>query len=445
MAGIVEAANVAALNNIDDKCLLQICHYLNLYDTSSLAATCLRLREFVNTFIFPKIAKNLDLKTIVQNQTVLHWDSCAATVDGLISQLRQFGNFVEHISLTGGRLQNENSVWKKFGPILRLCPNLKTLRVADFLEWDNFSKVLNNVSPHIKELHWINSCGMKTDCSIVINKLNGLEKITVTGLNAYTGKLFKHCNKLTYLDVERFGGILVSCEEMSLGELCRIFERNYHTLRTLKLRNYRYLENDYIYQMIDKTLPNLESLEITDRLLEAGHNYRFIENKLRLINILNLNCSNRKTNINWIIQTLSVLGVIEELTISGGQFLYDESNIVPMTFKKLRKLCWHSPKASAALFLGNITQANMPELQDFMICKGSKETDDNFFNEIVKLVESKKSLSSICVTGNYDPSLLVIKIIEMLKADLSGDHRAFLSLGIPRRIGDEQVITISSS
>lgn len=88
----------------------------------------------------------------------------------------------------------------------------------------------------------------------------------------------------------------------------------------------------------------------------------------------------------------------------------------------------------SAEFIKMISKAHMPELRYLIfICNADEE---NHFDDIVNLIESKRSLTSVCVVGAYDSSLLVTKIINMLK---KSSGRAFLRLGIPYKIGDEAV------
>lgn len=430
--GINEAANpteieFATILTINDDCLLHICKFLNLIDVGNLVSTCQRLQEFAWMSVFPKLANSLELKTIVEHETVLHWDSSTVTVDGLRTQLMQFGNFVQHISLTGPAANV--LICQQFGHILSLCPNLQTLRVTDF-HCKNAVKVLANVSPHLKELHWIDSSGMKDECSVVLQKLYKLEKITVTGNdNHFSAVLFEHCKNLTYLNIQRFDYPFIA-NHMNTKDLSKIFEQNAHTLCTLKLKNFGYIESDSIFHLIDEKLPQLEKLGISDGISVARPNYSYIE--LRYINILELHCLFSYININLLIQSLSGSEVIKELTIFDGQF-NETTTDAPFSLKNLQKLYWHSLMPSAA-FIKMITKSHMPELRYLkFICKAD---EDNAFDDIVSLIESKKSLTSVCVVGAYDPSALFIKIIKMLKMSFG---RPFLRLGIPHKMGDEEV------
>lgn len=455
MAGIIEVDNPTAaevihsndsLNNITDLCLLHICDYLNVFDVSNLAITCQRLWKLINSFVFPNVAKTLHLKVIKEDKTVLHWDSSAVTVNDLGAKVMLFGKFVYHISFTGFGNEDVSLAYLRiFTQILKLCPNLKTLRVQGFkcnrgteTQSDYVSEMLSNVSSQLKEFHWIDSWGITNKCSIAMKRLPEIEKITVTGTNQYTGKIFEHCKKLTYLDIERYNGVYMSTDVVSEHELEKIFERNCRTLRTLKLKDFCYARSDSVYQIIARKLPNLERLEITEPLyvnrpMNLNDEFRF-----RRINTLELRCQNVGVNILWLMETLSIFGLIEELTIYNGHFR-DYKKTDELIFKNLQKLHWHSPETSSALFLEMITLAYMPELRDFKICKWKKETNETlYFDSIVKFVKSKKSLTSLCVCEKFDPSLFAIKIVEMLKTDLSCG-RPILMLKILQQIGGEEV------
>lgn len=311
-SGINAAANPTEIEfgpmllTINDDCLLQICKFLNLYDISNLACTCQRLQEFARSSVFPKIAKSLELKTIVERETVLHWDSTIVTVDGVRCQVKQFGNFVEHISLSGPA---DNVLFcSKFGEVLNLCPNLKTLCVTDF-HCKNVVKLLSNVSTHLKELHWIDSAGMTNECSVMLQRFSKLEKITVTGDdNHFSGVLFEPCKKLTYLNIQRFDYPFVA-NHMNIKDLEKIFEQNGHTLHTLKLKNFGYIESDSIFKLINEKLPRLQKLGISDGISVSRPNYDYME--LRYVNILELNCLFSLININLLMQSLNGSEVIK--------------------------------------------------------------------------------------------------------------------------------------
>lgn len=409
----------ATLININDDCLLYICQFLNTYDISNLASTCYRLREFASSFLFPKIAKNLDLKVIVERETVLRWDSSTGTVDELRTQAIQFSNFVEHISVTGPIVNQ--SFCKQIGDFLSIFPNLKTLRLT-YVHCNDVLKLLSNISLNLNELHWIDSSGMTDEFSVVIQRLSKLEKITVTGTgNKFTVALFERCKKLSYLDIE----LLYS----QTGDLEKIFEENGHTLRILKLTNFEFTHSDEIFKLIAKKLPKLKKLGISDTMLFINPTFEHME--LRYISILELKCG--FCDINLLMQTLSGSEVLEELTIHYDS-IYNVPTAESLTFKTLQNLYWDVRELSAAS-LNNITLAHMPALRNLQIYyKADVEEDDS--NEIANLVDSKRSLTSICVLGVYEPSLIIVNIIEILKAAT----RPYLRLGIPYEIDEEEVI-----
>lgn len=436
MRGIITCTNSSevahtesALNNINDECLLQICKYLNLYHVRNLAASCRRLREFANTSLIPAIVRRLELVIIHEKQTVLHWDSCVVSVDSLRSQVRLFGNFVQHISINA--LVFDDSIWEIFGNILQMCPNLKTLRIEN-ARCASVSELLSNVSPQLKELHWINSFYMTKDCSIVIKRLFELEKVTVTG-GINTFMLFEHCKKLTYLNIKYDEESLLSVEDINTKGLTKILENNADTLVALKLTDFGYIYSDSIFQLISKKLTKLERLEITETKKISVPRAKNSSFDFSRIMVLNLNCTGRNIEINSLMQALSYFRVIEELTIFDGYFRNDNTD--ELTFEKLQKLCLYQRNVNTA-FIKMITRARMPALQHLTITYHKQEVC--YLKVFVDLIESKKSLTSLWVIGSSDFSLLVIKIIEMLKADLSG-NRAFLKLSIPRKIGDQEV------
>lgn len=353
-------------------------------------------------------------------------------IEFLQSLLIQFGDFVEHVTFTIQADRNRTGIWQRFGDILRFCPNLKTLRVINGFDAKVFYR-LCNVLPHLKEFHWINGFLMTFD-SDALKKISEIEKITVTGpKNWITGEFFEHFKKLSYMDIQQSYNIRTV-------DLDKIFGQNGQTLRSLTLQHFGYIESDLLFQVIDKNLPNLEKLQIVDQISMSRINEDHIE--LRRINILELYCLGNSFNINLLMHILCRSEMIEELTIFGGKFC-DDNIAVPLTFKTLQKLTW-IPLIPSAVFCKTIARIRMPELRYLTIYHDpiypyvANVDEDNHFDQIVKVVESKRSLTSVCVMGFEKPTLLIIKIIEMLKANLS-DKRPLLRLGISHKIRGNEV------
>lgn len=439
----------ATLININDDCLRQICLNLDLVSARNLASTCYRLREFVNAIIFPKFLKRLDLFIINDRNGVCLWkNSCRCrprsrlNIELLRSLVIKFGDFVEHVSFTmPANIGDSDKAgdWKRFGDILRFCANMKTLRVKNGFDGKVFLRFCN-VLPHLKEFHWIDGIFMSYD-SDAFKHISAIEKITVTGpVNFINSPFFEHFKKLSYLHVQQ------SVAGMKTEDFVKIFGQNVGTLRTLALTDFGYIESDSIFQMIDKNLPNLETLRIVDRISMSRVNEGYME--LRRINTLELFCLGMRFNIDLLMQILCRSEMIEELTIFGGKFC-DNNIAVPLTFKSLQKLTW-IPLIPSAVFCKTISRIHMPELRHLTIYYDNKyyylyaDYEENHFDEIVKIVESKRSLTSLCVMGFRKSTLFVQKIIEMLKADVS-NSRPFLRLGITHAIRGEEVSTSQST
>lgn len=441
-ARTVDINTNATLININDDCLRQICLNLDLISARNLASTCYRLREFVNAIIFPKFMKRLDLFIINDRNGVCYWkNSCRLNIDLLRSLVIKFGDFVEHVTFTMPAYTGDSDkvgVWERFGDILRFCVNMKALRVKNGFDGRVFLR-LCNVLPHLKEFHWIDSVLMSYD-SDAFKHISEIEKITVTGtLNFTKSPFFEHFKKLSYLHVQQ------SVAGMKTEDFVKIFGQNDRTLRTLALTDFGYIESDSIFQMIDINLPNLETLRIVDTISMSRVNEGYME--LRRINILELYCLGMSFNIDLLMQILCRSEMIEELTIFGGKFC-DNNIAVPLTFKSLQKLTW-IPLIPSAVFCKTISRIHMPELRNLTIyydksyCHSIADDEENHVNEIVKIVESKRSLTSLCVMRFQKHTLIVNKIVEMLKADVS-NSRPVLRLGITHAIRGEEVRTSQS-
>lgn len=430
------------LNILNDDCWLEISEYLSIQDARNLGATCRRLWKLTNFALIPKIARKLELIVFREKQTVFHSYSCLVTVDSLRSQVMLLGDFVEHISIKA--LHSDASLWPTFGRILKLCPNLKTLRIENAQcnkgPSKNFSELLSNVSPQLKELHWIGGDLLTKASSVVIKNLSELKKLTVRGdAERCTFTLFKHCNRLIYLDIEYYEQkSLPSLRNRKTNILKMFLENNGQTLRTLKLKSFDYFQNASISQLIAEKLPRLESLEVSESIQALRSFYGYYE--LKQVNILKLSVGN-STAITALMTALSGFGVIEELSITGSFYMFRAGLL---TFKKLRKLNVYQRNSKNTAFVQIFTKAHMPELRHITIEMRYCEDEGSYFNELLELVKSKKSLTSLWIRGLSDLSWLVVKIIEMLKADLSGD-RPFLKLFIQREIGEREASAPVSS
>lgn len=421
----------ASMSNLNEYCLLNVCQYLNLLDIKNLASTCFGLREFLHFAILPKLSKSLKLYLTTPTSPVLHTNFCVMNVNEAKAQILQIGDYVEHLSVTS---LHEDFIsprtWRHLEYILQKCPNLQTLRITN-VEFE--TKCLKSVSTQLKEFHLINCLTSTENWSEIMRGFPELEQLTLDGFHCINDGLLEHCHKLSYLAVNSVNPVTRELELMSDAKGQRI--------RTLKLYNFNDMDSDVILDLIRDKLPNLENLGITDLNMSWRElNYRLFEH--RCLKMLCLDA--RDHGINLMLRTLSLNGAIEELSIKNG--LFDGENIETYTFNKLKLLQWRDEAEYGCFinFIKTFTLANMPELQNlyFNYCpfNDSSAHIEQDFNEIVKLVQSKKSLKLLSIGGAHTTFSLVRKIIDMLKVNRS-DDRSFLRLDVfTLEINAEEVI-----
>lgn len=422
----------AALLSVNEDCLLSICKYLNIKDIKNLASTCYALRNFIRSWsILPKLSKSIKLY-LAKTSTVLDMNFCALSVNEVKAHILQVGNYVVHLSVMA---LHEDLIspdtWRHFEYILQKCPNLQRLCVTSF-EFNEDS--LNSVSTQLKELHLKNCLTSTEDWSEILRKFPDLEQLTIDGFHKINNGMLEHCQKLSHLAVNNIDPLFLTTE------LELISEASGQRIRTLKLLSLDGLDTDLILSLIRDKLPNLDCLAIVDlNLTWREIDFRLFEHKsLKILRIdVNDYC------VNPFLRVLSTNGVIEVLSFQDGLFV--SQNIETYTFNKLKTLQWRDGARSGAFidFIKTFTLANMPELQylyfNYEPFNAGTAYIEQDFVEIVKLVQTKKSLRVLSIGGRHTTFSLVRKMIDMLKANRSIE-RSCLNLDLFKlQTTDEEV------
>lgn len=418
------------LETIDDHCLLNIFEYLNIFDAEKLASIWPRMRHFVNDFIYPKLARRIEIHMISsddENQ-LDSWD--VNGIKELREQFREFGKFIEHISFVRSDTMPDNEeFWtplRKVQKLLNLCPNLHTLSFVgvDFRDPDEEEiRFLEYVAFSLIELKFIDCSGINDELSQSLESHPQLKRITLTGTHETTDEFLQHNRNLSSLAISHH-----SCTVQGLKT---ILNRSGHSIQQLSLIKYsKSSQFESIVTLIADKLPKLEYLAIED-----DFSIKLMNSLTALPHLksLKINCS--RLCVISLLRILSDRGTIEDLEIKN--FIIDDKNANgrPLIFSQLRTLrCPKSSKKSLRAFLKVMTESQMPAIHSLLM-QGHKSIEQ----DILTLFESKKSLKTLNIKYMHDTNsfALLCGIIEILKDDR---NRPFLNLHISSpKIGKEEV------
>lgn len=389
---------------INNDCLREIIKYLNIFEVEKLAATCTKLQTFSNDFIYPKIARKMEIRF---NQ-----------VSGF-DRIERYGTFYTNdfqrpFESFGSCIEQVTFIGINFGPtsqLLRLCSNLHTLRMRYYYFNSGDSKILNHVAPSIKILKLECCSGNEDDWSETLKRLPNVEHITLTGRNKITANLFKREKKLSSLTIDY--------RSLSSGnDLENIFDHNGKTIQQLKLFNFTESPNyQSIRTLILDKLPKLENLAIEDTLSFKLTN---LLTELPYLRSLKVTCTYYES-VNSLMRTLSDLGTIEELDIEKGVFETEDENAPPLIFNQLRTVSCDSLTIVSAL-----TKSHMPAITCFQF-----DLLEDAMCILLTLFISKKTLKSMHVFcwawTNVERNRFALEIISILRRNM---NRPYLNLKI---------------
>lgn len=397
-----ELERKTTLESLNDDCLRYIFKHLNLLEAANVAATCTRLQNFAIDSIFPRSAKEIQLKLLSLS------DGIPTSSVGLLclkDHFKSFGLCVKRLDIVASNNTNFGEIFilkDDIKKILVLCPNLETLTFdrVKFLCYD----ILKYVTPNLKEIKFIYSEIPKYWCD-ALKQLN-----SATFIGGYGGDDFLKQN--TTISSLTFAGYT----EKDLELFFNLNGRSLTNLRLIHFRKYRNYE--LIATLIADKLPELQNLAIEDILSETLTNSL---SKLPHLKSLTINCI--QYNAIALLETLSDRDTIENLDITD--FVIGD-NEKPLIFNQLRRLsCSNSSSPMLQAFLCLITKSHMPAIKFLDV--NSFEIEVQY---ILKLFESKKSLETLAFHCVDDASAipLLCGIIEILKAD---PNRPYLTLHIP--------------
>lgn len=420
-----------------------------MVDVVNLAVTCKKLLCFAESDIFPKLAQQIQI-TMVAEDDVSFIDrpdnesdtelASKLTMKCLEKPFIYIGKFVKQLTLLGSGKFWEWTVSKTIRPeclrtfenILRHCTNLETLCIQDVAFQSTDIHLLKNVTCNLKELKFILCSGITDEWSTTFQGLPNIKKLTLDGPNEISPHVFENFKFLNSLNINY--EYCPSAEDLEL-----IFDLVGPTLQNLTLSHFSRLRyHQSIANMIIDKLPKLERLEISDNLT-IGLNYLIEIPQLKSLTII---CVGK--SVSPILRKLSDRDTIEHLSILDGSIDVNEiTHESPLIFNKLRSFQWMTYSTVGARLLNilkTLSNSLLPSIESFDFSCWYLKLEDFHTLQLLALLESKQTLKSLTFRGKTieNPFAIVKPVIEILKN--SKPSRPILKLNVNKmQIGTEEV------
>lgn len=436
------------IESVNDHCLLHIYSYLSFVDIVNLSATCTRLQNVANLFVFPRTAKLMKIVvngplTVVLTAPLLNGLISQMTMNGLDASLMSYiGIFIEiltiefHFCNTVCDLKSPRLVYELFDS-LKYCKNLTSLCIRGFsLTHEETGVLYDRIATlqDLKEFKIENCHGIIENWPTTSKHISKVKTLILFAMIEYKIHFFQHFAHLHSLAID-FKSV-----NFGLDILLVILEQSSNSLTVLKLLNFGkdnliVLENvDYaaIAKFINKKLVTLKQLEL-DGIVTEKSIFMIDIPKLRSLKIVVSG-----GNLNYIMQTLSKNGTIEVLFINGGNYV-ECVNATPLAFNKLHTLVLRHVKNSTQ-FLRSLATSHMPAIHTLYF--GPRKHGVLLTNDILTLYESKQTLKELIFGTRIKitPSFLR-RLIIILK--ISTPKRPFLKLVVHKTLTLEEVCEFS--
>lgn len=408
---------------INDDCLREIYKYLHILDAVNLARTCTRLFDFANSDIWPIKAKQINI--IMQKEKIFY--SFDLPTEDTEVPFEYFGRYVQHLTFKEGGpipipMNYIKNYWIRYKKVLKLCPNLETVRLEDIDFVRDGGPLLKFVPTNIKELQLEQCFRISDDWSVEFKRFSKLERISVNGIQHFTGAFFANCRNLTDLSI--------CCFTPNMLEM--ICDLHGPRLKRLKIRTFLdILGFKKIVDLIIEKLPALERLAVEDDL---AVNKLSLMSEIPKLKSLKIVCNSMLCSVNSLLQRLSENGIIAVLWIRKGFF--ENKHDKALNFQNLKEFLWNSDYNSSTL-LKLLTGSQMPTISNFTFY--SRDFVLNERDGLLEFFKSKKTLNSIKIVADAISFAFVNEIVEIWKADVSR-NRPFLKLTIDcASIGEKEV------
>lgn len=428
------------LESINDDCLCLIYRHLNIMDIVNLSATCTRLLNFAKAFVFPKKAKQINIRTGLDEIPVTltfpldNQYTSKLTQPGLETAFSLFGECVEELLL---ELQYSVSsiekadIWHSYMIVMEHCRSLRTLHFKcfdfDLAETEALKDRIEN-SQDIKELKLFRCTGILSNWPAALRENTKVEKLALCANTSISRHFFEYFRNLSSLSID-----FDFCK-WQIEDYVMIFDLIGNSLEHLEIIDKDHDCNDYqsIAVLISEKLPNLRSLAFNGTLTESS---MFI---IRLPHLKCLKIAAVYTvylELNSLMRTLSDISIVEDLTITSGFFADEATHLPPLRFQRLQCLRLNWLEEHDYNLLEAITRSHMPEIHSFAIsCNDFEE-----INGLLKFLDSKKSFQTIRLSFGRKELTFLREIIEILIKPCM-PKRPFLHLQIhPFKIGEEEV------
>lgn len=437
-------SNYSKLESINNDCLLKIFKYLKIVDVANLAATCTTLQNVANGDYFRKKAKHIvivkDKQTVYLTAPLDKTYLLEIPLKSLEISFRYFA-VVEDLAFKSKFYLSsyEKSTFKRLHEIVREHGGqyLKTLRYNNFNFTVDETTALQDcieMFQNLKELDLIGCTGITNNWPPTLKGISKIDKLALSATNKITSNFFEHFKNVSCLSIDFFR------TTWDLDDLAKTFDLIGNCLEHLIINDkYNYVK-DTVYKsmvsLINDKLPKLKSLRI-----EGGS---AVASNLPHLKFLDIYSRELSININFLMQTLSASGIIQELSIHGGFFdVEDTDDEPPFVLNQLQCLRLIYPREKCNL-LKAISRSHMPVIHSFAL---------HFikFEEIADLltfVESKKTLKSIRLDFAEEITHIQLgflqQVIKILKESCT-PKRSFLNLQINRinLNADEEVSRIN--
>lgn len=423
-------SNCSALETLNTDCLIQIFAHLDIIDVINLVSTCTTLLNFAKADFFPRKAKQITIEESDQTNVFIQApmiNECRSkiTVKCVETAFNYLADFVEDLTIYLLYGSESTAPWCSV-ILLKDYKYLKTLRYRDWSFTTAKACALNKQIERFENLSELDLA----ECYDITNnwppsfKCNSnINEMTLHGTNEITTNFVKYFSNLSSLTIDF---IYSTC--CQIDDVARILNSNGHCLKHLRLERLYHLEGyESMGPVIVNNTPKLESLsihlELTDdsmSLISLPH-LKFVE----------MFCVSETQNINTFLRTLSYIGIIEELDMTWGDSFVDDP---PLIFNNLQCIHWCAA-AGESNILKTMTKSHMPAIHTFTVTLLDHKLD----NDLLKFIESKKTLRSLHIGNiNFDFEFL-LQIINILKEPCT-PKRPFLMLSIPIiELADEKV------
>lgn len=372
---------------INDDCLRQIFQHLELKDVVNLAAGYRRLRNFSETFIFPKIAKEIGME--VSNEPNRASFTIAAPSDNACtwelspksSEIASyFGLWLK--SLTIEYYYANAEIWRSSEIIMNLCRNVTKLGFAKLCFSPDQTRELQDLIERFESLtdFYFSECTGTTNNWHAPKCISKVDKLTFSANDKLAGHFFGYFRNLSSLTID-FSRNCV----WRTGAISNIFDNIGHSLKSFELAN----------------------------LSNSSYAHR---------------------SLNSILRALSNYGIIEFILVGADFcFQYDDINAPPLRFNKLRELCLFGVSG----VLKAMARWQMPEIQEISVHTVFEE-----LHELLSFVQSKNTLNKIYLNLFDDgaPSVFLYHLIGVLKESCT-PKRPILTLEIADNLLDEEEVS----